>query len=327
MKCWKILSTNNIVLEENPSETSDFVKVKVTKVPFEGSDCATFWAKTNKKLPIIPGRLATGLVSEADPSTELKKGEKVFVSPYEKKHKNEVCPTVHGVDVEGYLCDYINVPFENVFPLPDGVTDIEASFTEYIATAVRAFDMVELEEHQYVVIVGAGVQGIIAAQLANYYHSIPILIDKNQDRLDLAKELGICYCVNPDSVDTNQRVLEITGGSMADCTLYDNKSGLSPQYAYILTKKGGKIAITGISAMVGKLSGDVNTILAKQLTVIGVPDGYGCLSTAINLLANKALVLDTLVEKIVSFDQVEELFQNTDIDTLSDQLLTLINCI
>ena len=54
---------------------------------------------------------------------------------------------------------------------------------------------------------------------------------------------------------------------------------------------------------------DVADILAKQLRVIGVADGYGEMSSAINLLANRIVKTEGLIGARIGFDEVPEMVE------------------
>ncbi|MBR2984192.1 MAG: zinc-binding dehydrogenase [Clostridia bacterium] len=321
MKTWKIFDVGNIQLQETELSAENLVKIKVTKVPFLGTDLNAFYGK-NKVMPITPGRLAVGLVSEADPLTGLQKGEKVVVSPYLKAPKGKGV-LVYGVDVDGFLSDYIAQPFENVYSLPDGVSEDAALFAENIALANKTFSILHIDSHEYVVVLGANAQGLILAQLANYYHAIPILIDKDENKLDLARDYGICYCVNSEVQDVKQRVLEITGGNMADYAVFEAKGGLDPSLAINLTKNEGSVAIIGLTKQGDPLNADIRTILTKELTVVGIGDGHEEFPAAINLLANKAIDVGGLVDDRIPLEDCVEFFEKLTPNYLDNKMRIL----
>ena len=321
MKTWKISTPGNLELHEMELPAENMVKIKVTRVPLLDSDLNAFFGQ-GTIMPITPGRLAVGLVSEADPATGLQKGEKVVVSPYCKAPKGKDV-LVHGVDMDGFMSDYIAQPLENVYSLPDGVTEDAALFAENVAIANKTFSILNIESHEYVVVLGANAQGLILAQLANYYHAIPILIDKDENKLDLARDYGICYCVNSAVQDVKQRVLEITGGQMADYAVLEAKGGQDPSLAINLTKNKGGVAIIGLSKHGEPLNADMRTILTRELTVVGIGDGYEEFPSAINLLANKAIDFGGLVDERIPLEECNEFFAKITPDYLDNKMRIL----
>jgi hypothetical protein len=61
---------------------------------------------------------------------------------------------------------------------------------------------------------------------------------------------------------------------------------------------------------------DFGTICNKQLSILTVNSGYGSFSNAINLLANKAVKINNLIDKTVDFNTLNEIYKQTDTEAL-----------
>ena len=252
MKAWQITAKEEIALVEKKQEAeATDVKVRISEVALSSTDVAIFEGK-KASYPIIPVRSAIGLVSEAHAMSGLKKGERVVLSPYVLddpfyKKKGALVPDVKvmGLDMDGFLCDFISMPPENVYPLPEGIKDNDAIFTEQIALAVKSLGALETERGDYVAILGANTLGIIAAELCIYYQLVPIVIDVDETKLSLAENHGIYYTINPSKADVRQRIIEITGGKLAEFTLYEPRSNMLPNYIPSITQEGGTVAVIG----------------------------------------------------------------------------------
>ena len=209
-----------------------------------------------------------------------------MISPYVKvqEHGEDVIKTM-GVDIDGLLCDFVCVPFENVFALPDGVSDEEALFAEYIAMGDNVFEALDLEKGDYIVVLGASTLGLIIAQMANYYQYVPILIDLDSDKLALAQKWGVAYTLNPTYDTVERRVEEITGGRMSEAAVFAGES-VDINSAIRLVKNEGDVIIAGYATR-AKHAIDAYPILKKQLKIKGVSSGEGCMSSAINLRGGK----------------------------------------
>lgn len=301
MKACVIESPKNIVIDSQPLKLIEgTVKVKITRTLVSATDIALFLGKDVDKLPLVPCRIAAGLVSEADETSSFHKGEKVLLSPY-------IANKVHGITCNGFLRDYAIVPESQLISIPEGISDDEIVLADYVALAITCLNEVDIKEHQYITILGTGVFPLILAQLASYYRAIPIVVGKNDADLELAEGIGICYCINSDKQDVQQRIMEITSGVMADCTVFECVAGINPQLALSLTAKRGKVCIVGFSAYMNKLSVDMRTILSRGLYVVGVSGGKENFLTAINLLATKAVNVKGLVNERKAFDNVQDL--------------------
>ena len=300
MRAWHIENLKNVHLEESAAQRqAGEVKVKMSKVALSATDLS-FFQEENKAFS-IPGHSAVAYVSESDSDSGLQLGARVVVSPYltVKEHGADTIKTM-GVDVDGVLQDFACVPFENVFPLPDGVTDEEAMFTEYIAMGNKVFSEIDCEKGDYVVIVGASTLGLILGQLATYYQCVPILVDMDAEKLELAQKWDIYYTLNPTYDDLERKVEQITGGRMSEVAIIAGES-VPLNTALRLVKNQGQVILSGY-VLRAKQPVDTDIILKKQLVMSGVCNGDGEMSSAINLLANKAIHTEGLVEHTIDFE-------------------------
>ena len=304
MKKWRIENENDIKLVETVvTRGEDEVKVKMSKVAVSSDDIVYFATDSDH---IVPGHSGVAYVSEADESLGFKLGSRVIVSPFVKGVEHGIDKVrVHGVDVDGLLTDFISLPAENVYAIPDGISDDEAIFTDYIALGSNIIESMDCQKGDYVVIVGASTIGLILSQIAIYYQLVPILVDMDADKLRVAENWGVYYTLNPMFDNLERRVEEITGGRMCEFSVFTG-DGIPFSNAARLVKEGGVVIISGYSSH-KKHQLDMDVVLSKQLTVKGVADGYGEMSSAINLLANKIVKVDGLITKKVYFEDVPEL--------------------
>ncbi len=309
MKAWHIENLERIKLVESvlPKREGE-VKLKVSKVAISSTDFAYFASDSpNKDAGLtVPGHSAVAYMSEDNPDLALKMGARVVVSPFVKCVEHGVSKVrVLGVDENGLLSDFVSVPAENVYALPDGIPDDEAIFAEYIALGNNVLNSLEAGKGDFVIIVGASTLGLILAQLALYYQMIPILVDLDAEKLALAAGWGVYYTLNPTYDNLERRVEEITGGRMAESSVYVG-DGVPFNMALRLVKDKGEVVVAGYSVRAGHTI-DVSVVMQKQLRLIGVADGYGEMSSAINLLANRIVKTDGLINTRIDFSAVPEM--------------------
>ena len=306
MRAWHIISANEIELvEQTRARNAGEVKLKLSKVALSSQELA-FLATGEQGAHSVPGHSAIGFVSEADDDSGLPLGSRVAISPFVTvaEHGESAVKTM-GVDADGLLQDFAIVSQENVFPLPDGISDEQAVFTDYIAMGNRVFESIEANNGDYVVIVGAGTLGLILSQLALYYQLVPVLVDLDAEKLELTKQWGVSYTLDPTYDNLERRTLEITGGRMCDAAIFAGE-GVGLNAAIRLVKSEGEVIIAGYSFH-EKHKVDTDVILKKQLKLKGVCNGDGEISSAINLLANKIVRTDGLLNAKFSFDELPKI--------------------
>lgn len=307
MKTWHIECIDKIDLEESTLQRKEGeVKLKMSKVALSSTD-VSYFASEHEGV-FVPGHSGVGYVSEADESLGLKLGARVVVSPFLSYVDHGVKKVnVMGVDVDGLLADFVTVPAENVYALPDGISDEDAVFAEYIALGNNVFENMDYQKGDYVVIVGASTLGLVLSQMAVYYQLVPILIDLDADKLHLAEHWGVYYTLNPTYDNLERRVEEITGGRMSEFSVFAGE-GIPFSNTARLVKNGGVIIIAGYSSH-AKHQLDMGMVLGKQLTIKGVGNGLGEMFSAINLLANKIIKTDGIISKTVDFEEVPEMVE------------------
>jgi threonine dehydrogenase-like Zn-dependent dehydrogenase len=325
MKGWQITSKGNFDLfEKEASEPLDGqVKVRITKAAITSTDAALYLGNGGE-YPITPVRAATGVVSEC-PSGELKKGERVIISPYINRAKDAQFRHAHsepdksflfsdidimGVTTDGFLRDFVTLPKENVIPMPDGISDDEAVFVEHIALALKTAGVLGVDQNEYVAILGGNSLCNIFAQLVMYYHGIPIIIDNDRELLNVCRANGIYYTINPTDTDCINRVLEITGGKMAEHVVFESRSRIPFYSALSLAKKKGRVALMGFNIFIDKIDVNITPILKKQLTFTGINNGFNEINSAVNILANKILKSDNLISHRINFKDAPEAIKN-----------------
>ncbi|MEG1963292.1 MAG: zinc-binding dehydrogenase [Clostridia bacterium] len=302
MKAWFLNSNKNLSQEDYTLENNAFtkpIKIKINRLGLCASDVSLF-GSINTKFPCVLGRTAIGLISESVENSAYKLGQKVLLSPYKKNNK------ISGVNDFGFMCDYTIVEENQIYTLPDGITEKQAIFIEDIAYAIKTLTILDVDKTQYVLLVGASAINCIVAQLCLFYQAIPIVVDKNNDALKIASKCGVCYTINPNESNVAQKVLEITAGKLVDHCAFDADLYSSIDELLELVKPQGKVCLCGYSTDINKVIGDFSCIIKNQLTIFGNNNGKDVISSAINMLANKVVNVSNLIQAEVNADKLQE---------------------
>ena len=324
MKSYKIIKNFTIEAqsEDNSQPPKDCAKVKIIRASLCPSDIAVFQGKAEGvKFPIVPCRIAVGLVSESEDIT-LRKGQRVMLSPYTRYENGTY--RIHGLKENGYLGDYVYVPYQNVYTIPDGIADNAVPFIEDIAVALNVIEKLDVDKTQYVMLYGCTSVNMIIAQLCIYYQAIPVIVDNDNERLAVAQEQGIYYCINYAEEEVLQKIKEITSGKLVEYLILD--SDICDEIGRMLhyVRHSGKVAIVGYDTSVQSLKGDFSPVIKNNLTVYGISDGYGEIETAINMLATETVNVDKLVRKIINVEDVQN--EMTEMAKSHNYYKTIIKC-
>ncbi len=289
MKVWQLAYPHNLqhVVAPDLKRTEDKVKVKVTKALLTETDVAVYSGAIKVKAPFIPGRFAIGQVTEAGEDSFIRKAERVYLAGVTEDECSPDGLNVAGETVDGFYRDFVLAGVDDVYPLPASVSDDAAFLIDAIALAEHVVDEMHVDVGQHILVLGGGLYGNILCQILIYHRAVPILADNNPERLARAKKCGIYYTFKNDDT-LKQNVLNVTGGNLADGAVYlAFANRCEPSVLFPLVKRD---AYVSFCALTGKnLPVNLEYAMKNNVTIKGITESREFVSTAINLLANKAV--------------------------------------
>lgn len=146
----------------------------------------------------------------------------------------------------GTAADYITLPAAQVVPLPEGASfEVGASIGIPLMTAMHAVQSCGSLLGKTVLVPGAaGSVGFYVSQLAAMAGARVIAIVSNEDKAQLARELGASETVNYKTEPLVERVQALTAGAGADAIIDLDAAAHAPHYGSLL-RFGGKAVIYG----------------------------------------------------------------------------------
>ena len=259
------------------------VLIKVKKTAICGTDLHIYkwdnWAQATIPVPMVVGHEFAGEIVEVGSRVQgLKIGTRVSGEGHLtcgycrncRAGQRHLCPNTKGigVNVPGAFGEYLSMPAENVFVLPDNISDEMASIFDPFGNAMHTALSFPCQGED-VLITGAGPIGIMAALITQYCGARHVLLtDKNTYRLELAKKLGVKQAIHIDKVnfDTLLEELKIIEGFDIGLEMSGNPMALEQMIDHMLP--GGRIALLGLF---GKdITINWNTLVLKGLFLKGI---------------------------------------------------------
>jgi len=195
---------------------------------------------------------------------------------------------------DGAFAEKLRLPVKNLFPVPDGLEDERAVFTEPVAACCEILEQLPGIAGERVLIVGDGRLASLAAQVLKGAGCGVTVAGKYEAKLELLKrEYGIdaVLCGGPGG-GTYDFVVECSG----------RPSGL--EFAASRVKPGGTIVLK--STYGEKAAMDMVLWVINEITVVG--SRCGPFAPALEALSEGRVNPLPLVEKIYSFDDALEAF-------------------
>jgi len=208
-----------------------------------------------KRAPLVLGHEITGEIVETGKGvSDYKVGDRVFVSHhvpcnscrYCLSGNHTVCETLHTTNYyPGGFSEYILVPAINVergvFLLPDDISFEDGTFIEPLACVLRGQRMVNLSPGQTVLILGAGISGLLHLLTAIVRGARRVIVtDINEYRLKKAVDLGAVLSLNAKE-DVVTRLKEVNEGRLADLVIVSASSLSAFQQALQCVDRAGSL--------------------------------------------------------------------------------------
>jgi len=178
------------------------------------------------KPPLILGHEFSGTVVRIKGKGKIKEGDRVVVKPllfcgkcYACKNGfKHVCQNLRliGVDVDGGFAEYVRVPLETVYKIPDNISLELAALTEPLAVSYHVVRRSDFQIGDTVVIIGGGPIGMLIGLMVKPGGASKVVISEvSEYRLKLAEELGF-ITINAKKLDPVSEVLRLTSNVGAD---------------------------------------------------------------------------------------------------------------
>jgi L-threonine 3-dehydrogenase len=237
------------------------VLIKIKKTAICGTDLHIYewneWAQKTIPVPMHVGHEFVGNIVELGKNVkghfigERVSGEGHIVCGHCRNCKaglRHLCVNTQGVGVNrpGAFAEYLAIPAENVFSLPEGVSDDEAAILDPLGNAVHTaltFDMIGED----VLITGAGPIGIMAGAIARHVGARHVVMtDINEYRMNLARKLGIQTVVDTrkESLADVMKRLKMTEGFDVGLEMSGNKYAFNEMLRSV--KMGANVALLGL---------------------------------------------------------------------------------
>jgi threonine 3-dehydrogenase len=238
------------------------------------------WSEQRIEIPIVIGHEFSGDVVEiAGDTTRFKIGDLVTAEThisdgtcYQCRTGNaHICENVSilGVDRNGSYAEFVTVPIENVWPVPDHIPPEFASVMEPLGNAVHTAFSGRIEGAT-VLVTGCGPIGLFSIAVSRFGGASRIFATEVKPfRRELAKRMGADVTINPVEEDVADIVLGETGGIGADVLLEMSGHPDAIHQGLAALKKGGRASLLGIPA--GKMEIDLaEELIFKEVEMKGI---------------------------------------------------------
>jgi len=147
--------------------------------------------------------------------------------------------------------EYVDVPQNLVMKMPQNLDFKEASSVTLGGIAMQGVRRADMKFGEFCVVTGAGILGLLAIQMLKLSGVRVAVLDLDESRLNIAKELGAEIVINPIKENPVKTIESWSGGYGADCVLFTaaTSSSFPLSQSFQMTKKKGKVVLVGVVGM------------------------------------------------------------------------------
>lgn len=312
MKLLRIPSKETISVEEAiiPEVEAGSVLLAIKYVGFCGSDLNTFLGRNQMaKDAVIPGHEIGAVIEKVghDVPDFLKPGITVTVNPYTNCGHCAACRSGHsnacefnetlGVQRDGAMREYMVLPWGKIIPAND-LSARTCALIEPMSVGFHAISRAEVTDIDTVLVFGCGMIGVGAIVRASLRGATVIAVDLDDEKLDLAKQLGASFSINSKTQDLHSELLKITNGMGP--TVVVEAVGSIPTYQAAIDE----VAFCGRVVCIGYSKSDVTfhtgLFVKKEINIFGSRNAMPLdFEAVINYLKKGQCPIDKLISAVV----------------------------
>jgi len=301
---------------DRPAIGTNDVLVRVAACGVCGSDVHGYDGSSGRRVPpIVMGHEAAGVVAEVGVGVDrVQVGDRVTLDSTIscgrceecRRGRVNLCPhrRVLGVSCgeyrqHGAFAEFVAVPQHILYKLTPGLPFEHAALIEPVSVALHAVSRLHIEPHERAVVVGSGMIGLLVVQALRVAGCNQVIaIDLEASRLELAIALGATATINAKQTDAVRAVMELSGGEGADVAVevVGNAAGLAT--AIGCARRGGRVGLVG--NLSSEIAFPLQTVVARELTLVGSCASAGEYPRAIELVARGAIRVAPLISAVAS---------------------------
>jgi len=327
MKALVLEKYNTLVFKDfpDPVAADDEVVVKVESVGICGSDVHGMDGSSGRRVPpLVMGHEAAGTIYSLGKQVKgWKKGDRVTFDStiyklddwYTRKgfynlsdHRMVLGVSPGDWKKHGAFAEYVAIPQHILYRIPDGVSFTQAAMVEPVAVAAHAVELTPLEWNDTAVVVGSGMIGLFVIQVLRARGcGMIIAIDLEENKLQLAKELGADHILNPLKHDVKKEVFALTEKRGADVAFEVVGISDTVKTAIACVRKGATVTLVGNLSPTAEIP--LQAVVTQQIRLQGSCAICGEYPAVLDMIAQKKVNVDAILSAEAPLSEGAEWFK------------------
>lgn len=262
----------------------------------------------------------------------LKKGDRVCIDPnklcgecyYCRSGIGHFCEKMIGIGttVNGGFSQYCVVPKSQVNKISDTTTFEQAAMSEPLSCCLHGIDMCEIKPGSTVMVIGAGMIGLLMVQLARLKGAAKVIVSEPVEiKRAQAKSLGADFCIDP----VNEDVKAVLGKNEIDrieiiIECVGNPSTI--EQALDLAGKKSTVMLFGLTKPNAEIRVKPYSLFQKEITIKSSFINPYTMDRAVRLINAKKVDVSSMVAETASIDKLPQILADPKLHTKGKYIIS-----
>ncbi|UYG09129.1 2,3-butanediol dehydrogenase [Halomonas sp. M4R1S46] len=208
-----------------------------------------------------------------------------------------------GLMNDGAFAEFVNVPANIVYPLPEGFPTEAGALIEPLAVGMHAVRKAGVVAGRSVVVVGAGTIGLCTLMCARAEGAARIIVlEMSAARKEKAREVGADVVLDPSECDAIAEIQALTGGRGAELAFECIGHKDTAKLAIDAVRKAGRVVMVGIFEEPSAYN--FFELVASEKEVVGSLAYSGEFADVIRLIDRGALDVEPLITGRITLPEI-----------------------
>lgn len=308
MRATKLYSTGEIrtVNVDVPSPAKNEILIEVEAAGICGTDRHLY----HGEFPSVPGKILghefSGIVVDSG-ETDFAEGLRVTCDPNAwcgtcnqcQRGRVNLCPNnlATGIHRDGGFAEFCAFPASKAVVLPNEINPLYGAFCEPLACTLHGMDIGAAREGETVLVIGGGVIGLMAVQLAKLVGAEVLLLTRSSEKQALGLNIGADYAVSTE--DEVRNIWPEGADLVVECAGVSATVTLSPK----LARSGGRVVILGVVSQGEKVPIEPFDLLFREIQMhfsFLNPFTHG---RAAKMIADGTINISPLISRTISLEE------------------------
>ena len=312
MKAVRLLATGDVraVDAAPPEPAAGELVVRVEAAGICGTDRHLFKGEFPCTPPVTLGHEFSGIVVARGPGVEVPEGARVACDPNDWCGRCDAClrgrvnlcanNVATGIHRDGGFAEFAAFPARKAVVLPDDLHPHHGAFCEPLACTMHGMDLGAPAAGERVLVLGGGVIGLLALQLARLAGAETLLLTRHPAKRALALSLGATA-----TAATPEEALAIWPKG-ADLTVECAGVAETVAGAGALTRSGGRIVVLGVLPRGERVPIEPFDLLFREIQLRFAFINPFTQARAAELIASGKVTVAPLISRVIPLTEAAE---------------------